>query len=858
VTRPTTERRFEQPSAVPERLTGARRPRPGEPLWIVHGVGVDDEVVGEDLRVRDVEEMLWEVLHADGYERIVFSSYRQPVYFRDASSRDLTRSGSRPPAPRRPRAMKRFSGPLGDQMVMTPPARPAPLPTAPSDPSRLQVLDGLMTQRDIPTAVVVSNAETLVENIQVDMRRPFAEMIGRWTAGRAGERNVCVLLFSQPEFDDVVEFVRGQRYLPQFADRLAALAGRPGGAAVGRLGHADERELSRLVHVVRLRHGLRIGDWTALDHVVRVMAVQELRVRNWRPALHRVAVEEPLSLDALRRRGLVAVEVPDTRDLWRRLDEMVGMAAVKDFLTAHRHVLRAESALRAQGRGGDAEPTALHLVFSGNPGTGKTVVARMVAEFYRDLGLLRRANFVEARVEDLVSPNPAETARLTTAAVRRALDGVLFIDEAYRLTEDTHGQGRQAVDVLLTEMENHRDRLVVIIAGYPDRMADFIASNPGLSSRFPHGNRLVFPDFTPDELHAILLRQLDGHGVSCSPELVADLRTITAALHRTKSADFGNARDMRELAVNVVREWARRTKPEPGDDVPQATPDDIPEKHRPLLARAQPIDVVLSELDAMVGLNDVKESLRGLAAVLQLRQLQGGGAVVPPHLLFVGSPGTGKTTVAKLMGKAFSSLGLLYKGHVVVATRGDLVGEYIGHTAPKTRAKVMEALDGVLLIDEAYELSRDGVGNDFGSEAIVELITLMETWRGRFVVVAAGYPGPMDRFLRTNDGLHSRITERFVFADYTVPELRSIFIGMVEEKGYRMEPTVPARAVRWLEADRERMREEGRAFGNARTVRNLVGVVERRLATRLMRLPEHERLARSRLLTAQDVPDPGT
>ncbi|NUT52074.1 MAG: AAA family ATPase [Saccharothrix sp.] len=806
-----------------------------------------------------MEELLWEVLHADGYERIVFSSYRQPVYFRDAASRDLTRSGGRAPAPRRPRAMRRFSGPLGDQMVMAPPPRPAVLPTVASDPSRLQVLDGLMTQPDIPTAVVVPNAETLVENIQVDMRRPFAEMIGRWTAGRTGGRNVCVLLFSQPEFADVVEFVRGQRYLPQFADRLAASAGRPGGAAVGRLGHADERELARLVHVARLRHGLRIGDWTALDHVVRVMAVQELRVRNWRPALHRLAREEPLSVDALRRRGLVAVDVPDTRDLWRRLDGMVGMGAVKDFLTAHRHVLRAESALRAQGRGGDAEPTALHLVFSGNPGTGKTVVARMVAEFYRDLGLLRRANFVEARVEDLVSPNPAETARLTTAAVRRALDGVLFIDEAYRLTEDAYGQGRQAVDVLLTEMENHRDRLVVIIAGYPDRMADFIASNPGLSSRFPHGNRLVFPDFTPDELHAILLRQLEGHGVSCSPELVADLRTITGALHRTKSADFGNARDMRELASRIVRGWAGRTKPEPGDDdVPQATPDDIPADHRPLLARAQPIDVVLSELDAMIGLDGVKESLRGLAAVLQLRQLQGGGDVAPPHLLFVGSPGTGKTTVAKLMGKALASLGLLYKGHVVVATRGDLVGEYIGHTAPKTRAKVMEALDGVLLIDEAYELSPGGVGNDFGREAIGELITLMETWRGRLVVVAAGYPEPMDRFVRANDGLHSRINERFVFADYTVPELRSIFVLMVEEKGYRMEPSVPARAVRWLEADRERMREEGRAFGNARTVRNLVDAVERRLATRLTRLPEHERRARSRLLTAQDVPDPGT
>lgn len=846
------------PQAAPHRLTGARRPRPGEPLWIVHGVGVDDEVVGEDLRVRDVEEVLWEVLHACGYERIVFSDYRRPVYFRDERSRDLTRSGDRPAAPRRPRAMRRFSGPLGDRMLVAPPTPPAAPPAATaSDPSRLQLLDGLMNRRDVPTAVVVPNAETLVQNIQPDMRRPFAEMLGRWAAGRVGEHNACVLLFSQAEFADVVEFVRGQRYLPQFADRLAAMAGRPGGPAVGRLGTPDEEELSRLVHVVRLRHGLRIADWTALDHVTRVMAAQEERVRAWRPALRRLAAEEPLSVDALDRLGMVHVRLPDTGDLWRRLDGMVGMSAVKDFLAAHRHVLLAGSALRERGLGGDAEPPALHLVFSGNPGTGKTVVARMVAEFYRDLGLLRRANFVEAKVEDLVSPIPGETVRLTTAAVRRALDGVLFLDEAYRLTEDPHGQGRQAVDTLLTEMENHRDRLVVIVAGYPERIEEFLASNPGLPSRFPRGNRLHFPDFTPDELHRILLRQLDGHGLTCSPELVAALRTITAALHRTRTADFGNARAMRELAADVMRRWARRTRPVPGSEVAPATPDDIPDDHRPLLAEAAPLEVVLSELDALVGLRQVKDTLREIAAVLELRKLQGGGEVVAPHMLFVGSPGTGKTTVAKLMGKAFASLGLLYKGHVEVATRADLVGRYVGETAPKTREKVLKALDGVLLIDEAYTLVGGGE-SDFGPEAISELITLMEDWRGRLVVVAAGYPDDMDRFVRANDGLFSRFTERLHFADYAVGELRSIFLSMVAAKGYEVEPAVPARAVRWLEADRERMAREGRPFGNARTVRNLVEGVERRLALRLLRLPEHERRARSRVITANDVPDPVT
>jgi SpoVK/Ycf46/Vps4 family AAA+-type ATPase len=271
----------------------------------------------------------------------------------------------------------------------------------------------------------------------------------------------------------------------------------------------------------------------------------------------------------------------------------------------------------------------------------------------------------------------------------------------------------------------------------------------------------------------------------------------------------------------------------------------------------QPLDEVLAELDRLTGLKAVKDTVRELAAVLELRKLQelDPGGVAAPHLLFLGSPGTGKTTVAGLLGKAFAALGLLYRGHVVATTRADLVAEYVGQTAPKTRAKVLEALDGVLLIDEAYELA--GEGNDFGSEAVAELITLMEQYRGRLVVIAAGYPERMDEFVRSNAGVLSR-AERLHFADYALEELRSIFVAMVEEMGYEYEPVVPARAVRWLEHNRAQMARQGREFANARTVRNLVATVERRLAVRVLKLPVEQRRAQARLVVGVDVPDPET
>ena len=176
----------------------------------------------------------------------------------------------------------------------------------------------------------------------------------------------------------------------------------------------------------------------------------------------------------------------------------------------------------------------------------------------------------------------------------------------------------------------------------------------------------------------------------------------------------------------------------------------------------------LARLDSLVGLNDVKRALRDLVDLARVtRMRQSGGAAAPSrghHLILIGNPGTGKTTVAELLGQIFAALGVLSRGHVHTVTRRDLVAGYVGHTAQRTRAAVEAALGGVLFVDEAYALST-GDGRDFGPEAVAELIVAMERHRDDLVVVAAGYPAPMADFLDSNPGLRSRFTKTLTFSD---------------------------------------------------------------------------------------------
>ena len=246
-----------------------------------------------------------------------------------------------------------------------------------------------------------------------------------------------------------------------------------------------------------------------------------------------------------------------------RLSTLIGLDGVKREVASLANLLRVQSLRRTRGL--PTPPIALHVVFKGNPGTGKTTVARLIAEIYRDYRVLARGHLVEVDRSDLVAGYVGQTAIKTQEAVNRAMDGVLFIDEAYSLIGNSESDfGREAIEVLLKAMEDHRDRLAVIVAGYPDRMTQFLESNPGLASRF---NRVIeFEDYDPPALQRILAQMCDEAGYQLSSEASEKTKSIFLSAFAMRGDAFGNGRFVRNLFERAQQEQANRLSQIPDPD----------------------------------------------------------------------------------------------------------------------------------------------------------------------------------------------------------------------------------------------------------------------------------------------------
>ncbi|WP_210594188.1 right-handed parallel beta-helix repeat-containing protein [Streptomyces sp. GESEQ-35] len=533
------------------------------------------------------------------------------------------------------------------------------------------------------------------------------------------------------------------------------------------------------------------------------------------------------------------------------LESLIGLADVKHQV--HTLVNLNQLAQRRASLGMPVPPMSRHLVFSGPPGTGKTTVARLYGGILAELGVLPSGHLVEVSRADLVARVIGGTAMKTTEAFNEAIGGVLFIDEAYTLLSDSKGSGadfgREAIDTLLKLMEDHRDEIVVIVAGYTEQMAQFLASNPGLTSRFTR--TIEFANYSVDELVTITGSMCRAHHYDLAPGTLEALAQHYERMPR--DAGFGNGRAARQVFEEMVDRQAYRlgSLADPTEaDLSWLLPEDVSDASSADGERGS--EELLAELRAMTGLHAVKREVTDLVNLLSAtRQRQAAGLPVPKisnHLVFTGPPGTGKTTVARLYADLLHSLGVLSTGQLVEVARADLVGRYVGHTAQLTKEVFDRALGGVLFIDEAYTLTPQGAGSDFGQEAVDTLLKLMEDHREEIVVIVAGYTAEMDRFLTSNPGLASRFARSVEFENYSTDELVEITSRYATTSGYDCAPGT-------LEALRAYLEQlpRDRSFGNARTARQTLEAMITRQARRIgaISAPSLDDL---RLLLPDDLP----
>lgn len=463
----------------------------------------------------------------------------------------------------------------------------------------------------------------------------------------------------------------------------------------------------------------------------------------------------------------------------------IGLEEVKDKIQEFKNL--AEINQFKLERGMKVNPmVAPHMVFQGNPGTGKTTVARLIGQIFKELGLLKSGHVIEVKREDLVGTHVGESEERTKVIVKEAMGGVLFIDEAYTLAaggNSSKDYGKKVIETLLPAMENARGEFMVIAAGYTDEMDRFLASNPGLKDRFTE--RITFQDYTPDELLEIFLVQCEG-SYALTPAAKQAVYEEFVERYRMRDETFSNARMVRLLYEQIGLAQSKRIANLPRaqwteevlttfeeEDVVQAVSE------REEKTFEVPIDEALlaqkrAELHQFIGLHTVKTEIDEMIELMRYYRRENHPVdKLMNHTLLIGKPGTGKTEVGRVLAGIYQALGLLQRGDLIEVDRSDLVGSHIGETEKLTAGQIERSIGSALFIDEAYTLASGGE-NDFGKKAVEVLLKKMSDRQGEFLLIAAGYEEEMNRFLDSNAGLRRRFGQTLHFEDYTPEELMEI------------------------------------------------------------------------------------
>ncbi|KAH8691554.1 P-loop containing nucleoside triphosphate hydrolase protein [Talaromyces proteolyticus] len=514
------------------------------------------------------------------------------------------------------------------------------------------------------------------------------------------------------------------------------------------------------------------------------------------------------------------------------LDDLMALSGLEEVKEKFLDIkTKIETAAR---QGIDVKKERMGMVMLGNPGTaGKTTVARIYARFLASVGALPGKEFTEITGSGLANDGVAGAKKIIEGLIK-AGGGVFFIDEAYQLASGNNFGGKNVLDFILAEIEERRGTIAFILAGYDKEMEKFFEHNPGFDSRMPH--RLKFADYSDDVLLTMLkaLVEKKYNGRATLEDDGSDLyaRILTKRLGRRRGTEgYGNARDLENVWAQVTERQASRLKKE---RIAGGLPDDLIFTKEDIIGH-EPSGVIKDsaawkKLQSLVGLEKVKKSVKALVDAMQRnyhRELKDLDPLeFTLHRVFLGSPGTGKTTVAKLYGAILADMGLLSKREVVVKNPSDFVGSALGQSEENTKKILKAAAGKVLVIDEAYGLDAGGgVGSGhkdpFKTAVIDTIVAQVQNTPGEdLCVLLLGYQEQMEEMMnRSNPGLarRFRLSDAFYFEDFSDADLMHVLDFKLKEQGLKATADAKRTAIEVLARERDRPN-----FGNAGAVENII------------------------------------
>ena len=519
---------------------------------------------------------------------------------------------------------------------------------------------------------------------------------------------------------------------------------------------------------------------------------------------------------------------------WADLKDLEGLTPVKESVE-QLFKLVLNNAKREE-RGEEPMGVSLNRLFLGNPGTGKTTVASIYGRILADLGLLSKGEVILKCASDFVGEHLGSSEENTRGILKSAEGCVLVIDEAYSLyTGGSTGSGTNdpyktaVIDTIVEKVQAKPGAdIAVVMIGYREEMENMLRHvNPGLSRRFQIDDAFDFPDFNDESLVRIMMSSAKKRGVKLSLK-VAKRAVRTLSKSRAKP-NFGNAGAVDNLLSKGIVRMQRREQQNDellaedfdysGDGVDTATLESL--------------------FDDMIGCESVKEQMAELKNTVEFSQAQGKSATscgISHCYLFLGNPGTGKTTCARKMGRMFSSLGLLPGEELVEAKASDLVTGYVGQAGKCTRDMLRKSLGGVLFIDEAYQMDPSR-GGSFMTEAVDELVGALteDEFKGKLLVILAGYSDDMERMLKTNPGLKSRFSERVYFDDFNEEAVAELLLAELKKVDV---PIDKKDSVALLALSQRLIDESGSSFGNGRDVVTWAKYVYKLVAKRFSQQPK--------------------